>query len=220
MKQLLVGDCLSSEFVLTLREDHPAETPEHEVFAVFTELGESGVFCGLVTSQEIARRPHLNFGDLPKGREIHEVPPDATVYQALTDMNRENLSVMPVLNELGKLLGVITHESIMQALSEQERVCLRELQNLKSQIEELDRNAMTRMARLLQLDKTSKDLLTTLGLTSVETNTLQISIEALAILMRVRYGAIGILDQSDKSGKTLKHFVHTGITPEVAKSIG
>ena len=66
-------------------------------------------------------------------------------------------------------------------------------------------------------------LLVGLGLTSNERYLLQFDIEALTNLIRVRYGAIGILnesDESDESGKTFKYFIHTDITPEIVKSIG
>jgi len=62
-------------------------------------------------------------------------------------------------------------------------------------------------------------LLVGLGLTSNERYLLQVDIETLTNLMRVRYGAIGILNESDESGKTFKYFIHTGITQEIVKSI-
>ena len=84
---------------------------------------------------------------------------------------------------------------------------------------------LVRKAEKLMIKALSK-LLVGLGLTSDERYLLQVDIEALANLIRVRYGAIGILnesdesDESDESGKTFKYFIHTGITPEIVKSIG
>jgi len=63
-------------------------------------------------------------------------------------------------------------------------------------------------------------LLVGLGLTSNERYLLQVDIEALTNLIRVRYGAIGILNELDESGKTFRYFIHTGITQEIVKSIG
>ncbi len=63
-------------------------------------------------------------------------------------------------------------------------------------------------------------LLVGLGLTSDERYLLQVDLEALTNLIRVRYGAIGILNESDESGKTFKYFIHTGITQEIVESIG
>ena len=63
-------------------------------------------------------------------------------------------------------------------------------------------------------------LLVGLGLTSNERYLLQVDIEALANLIRVRYGAIGILNESDESGKTFKYFIHTGITQEKLNQSG
>ncbi len=79
---------------------------------------------------------------------------------------------------------------------------------------------LVRRAEKTHMIKALLKLLVGLGLTSNERYLLQIDIEALANLIRVRYGAIGILDDSDESGKTFKYFIHTGITPEIVKSIG
>ena len=78
---------------------------------------------------------------------------------------------------------------------------------------------LVRKAEKLMIKALSK-LLVGLGLTSDERYLLQVDIEALTNLIRVRYGAIGILNESDESGKMLKYFIHTGITPEIVKSIG
>lgn len=219
MKVLLVDDCLSTDFILVLKESRPDQTPESAIFAVVTEIDDHGLFCGLVTSEEIDNKIHLNFGQLLEGREIRSTTPDATLYQALTNMFHENLGVLPVLSELGKLVGVITQQNIVQALSRHEDDYLMELQTLNHHVDELERNAITRIKRLFELDETTRNLLVSLGLNLLESNTLQMNIEALTTLMRVRYGAIGILDQSDKSGKTLKYFVHAGIMPEIAKTL-
>jgi GAF domain-containing protein len=118
------------------------------------------------------------------------------------------------------LLRVASGEGLIKADDEQTRVLLLEVQRLQNQVSELERNAMVRMARVIELDKTSKSLLAVLGHTSSETNLLQVGIEAIATLLRVKYGAIGILDELDASGKTLKHFIHTGMSREIEKSIG
>ena len=155
-----------------------------------------------------------------EAKENQSTTLDTTVYQALTLMDREGLSALPVLNELGALEGVVTQQNIVAALSRHETGYIYEIQSLNFHIEELVRNASTRIKRLNQLEEINRGLLASLGLTIFETNTLQMSIEALTILMRVRYGAIGILDQKDKSGKNLKYFVHTGMLPQVVKAIG
>ncbi|MDO8645035.1 MAG: CBS domain-containing protein, partial [Candidatus Planktophila sp.] len=210
VERLIVGNCLSPNVSRVLREDFPHETSEQMVFTVFTELGEDGVFCGLVTSQEIAQQPNLNFGNLIKNREIHAVPPDASVFQALNTMIQEKLSALPVLNKLNKLVGVITHQSVIQTLTQCEQDCQSELRNLRIQFEIQEQLAKTRLA---QLNKTLEDLTTKQGLDLIEVNLLQLGIEALTTLLQVRYGAIGILDESDESGETHKYFGHTGITP-------
>lgn len=220
MNQLIASDCLSLDVIRVLREDRPSEIPEQMVFAVFTDFGESEVFCGLVTAQEIVQQPDWNFGDLIKSNVIHSVPSEASAYEALAVMDREDLSALSVLDRLGALAGVVTRHSIIQALPQHERVLLDELERLRHEVEELDRTSKVRIRRLVQLDKTSRDLVAVIGLTSIETNLLQVAIEALTTLLRVRYGAIGILEETDESGKALKHFNHVGISPELVQSIG
>lgn len=214
MFSLIVGDFLSPDVSRVLKEEFSNETPEQMVFAVHTELGENGVFCGLVTSQEIAQQPDLNFGDHIKDREIHAVSPDVTLYQALSTMNQENLRALPVLNKLNKLVGVITHKGIVQTLAQCEQDYLSELQSLRNQIEEQDERGIAQFATL---NKTLLDLSPGGGLDLIEASLLQVGIETLTSLLRVRYGAIGILDES---GETHKHLIHTGTTPEIVKSIG
>jgi diguanylate cyclase (GGDEF)-like protein len=62
----------------------------------------------------------------------------------------------------------------------------------------------------------TRSLLATLTRSTIETNLLQTGIEALARLIEVKYGAIGLLDEQGK----LIHFAHTGMKPEEVQRIG
>lgn len=62
----------------------------------------------------------------------------------------------------------------------------------------------------------TRALLATLTKSTVETNLLQTGIEALAQLIEVKYGAIGLLDERGN----LVHFAHTGMSPEDVQRIG
>ena len=132
-------------------------------------------------------------------------------------MIQEKLSALPVFNELNKLVGVITHQSVIQTLTKCGQDCHNELRSLRIQFEDQEQKARTCLA---QLNKTLKDLTTKQGLDLIEVNLLQLGIEALTTLLQVRYGAIGVLDELDESGASHKYFCHNGIPPEMANSIG
>ncbi len=66
------------------------------------------------------------------------------------------------------------------------------------------------------LPKATWRLLSLLATSRVGSELLQKGIEALAVLLQARYGAIAL---TDKDGK-LKQFVYTGITAEAAARIG
>lgn len=68
----------------------------------------------------------------------------------------------------------------------------------------------------IELLNITRSLLATLTRSSIETDLLQTGIEALAGLIEVKYGAIGLLDEEGK----LIHFAHTGMTPDQVQRIG
>ncbi|HFE37825.1 MAG TPA: diguanylate cyclase [Gammaproteobacteria bacterium] len=70
--------------------------------------------------------------------------------------------------------------------------------------------------RLEAMHEASKVLLSLLGHTKNELQLMQQGIEALAILLQARYGAISILDSSGEQA----HFLHTGIDEALVKRIG
>lgn len=232
MNQLSVGDCLWPTFTRVLMDEHPVTTSEQVIFAVFETNLERGTFRGLATEAEIAQYPSLNFGQLVKDKAINSVLLDTSAHQALSVMDQEDVKSLPVLNALGDFAGVVTRQGIIHGLARHERALIEELNSLRHQVDDEDRKALGRTARLVQLDETSQNLLNVLGLTLIETNLLQaglalietnllqVSIEALTTLLRVKYGAIGVLEDSADADRGLKHFVYTGISPEVAKSIG
>lgn len=128
--------------------------------------------------------------------------------------------VLPRSDKTSLLPLMESGEDRIKSAEDQSRTLLLEVQRLQNRVIELDQNSMVRIARIIELDQTAKNLLAILGHTSNDTDLLQVGIEAIVKLLRVKYGAIGILDESDKSGETLRHFIHTGISPEVEKSIG
>lgn len=68
----------------------------------------------------------------------------------------------------------------------------------------------------VELLNITRSLLATLTRSSIETDLLQTGVEALAKLIEVKYGAIGLLDENGN----LAHFAHTGMSAEESKLIG
>ncbi|MBI3779365.1 MAG: PAS domain S-box protein [Gammaproteobacteria bacterium] len=68
----------------------------------------------------------------------------------------------------------------------------------------------------LPLHEATLRLLSLLASSQLEKDLLQKGIEALAAILQVRYGAIGLIDDAGK----LQQFVHTGIGPEEAARVG
>lgn len=70
--------------------------------------------------------------------------------------------------------------------------------------------------RLAELLASARGLLDAIAARHTEATLLQLAVEAAAQLLRARYGAIGILDETG----AYHRFVHTGISPAQAQAIG
>lgn len=216
MKQLAVGDCLWPEITRVLEDERPPKLASNMIFAVFSESIESGTFQGLATAHDIAKHPDWIFADLAGHRPVYSVPPTSSARHALGIMDRESLHVLPVLDRRKNLLGAVTRQSILQALLDREHALLKQSRHLQAEMEKEHAAIKTWSTRLSELYDASRALLAVLAHTSAETDLLQAGIEALARFLQARYGAIGLLDERGE----LRHFVHTGISPEEAKRIG
>lgn len=216
MNPLTVGECLWPDVTRVLEEDRPKALHASTVFAVFAESTKDGRFCGLAMAQDIAHHPHWIFADLVEHRPVHFVAPGSSAKEVLSIMDRENTGALPVMDENNLFAGVITRQSIFQALLHREHALLKETRRLKQLADDEHREVLAWSARLSELHEASRALLAVLAHTSLEIDLLQAGIEALTKLLQAHYGAIGILDTTGK----LKDFVHTGISPDEAKRIG
>lgn len=216
MKRLSVSECLWPHTVRVLEEGRPGDVPSHTIFAVFAGSTKNGTFCGLATAHDIVQHPEWIFADLTEHRPVHSVLPNASVQQALTIMDKEAINALPVLDASGAFIGVVTRQSIQQALFRRERTLLKESRKLNQQVDDDRKQILDWSKRLSELHDASRALLGVLAHTSLETDLLQAGIDALTKLLQARYGAIGILDEVG----ALKDFVYTGIGPELAQRIG
>lgn len=214
MKQLTASECLWSHTLRVLEEERPNNIPTQTVFIVFAESTTDGAFCGLATEHDIALHPNWIFADLTEHCSTHPIAPDTGVKQALEIMDKEAHDALPLIDEAGMLVGVVTRRSILQALLQREQALLQESYSLNRLLDDERRQIELWSSRLSELHDASCALLGVLAHTSLETELLQAGIEALAKLLQARYGAIGLVE-----GNTLKDFVHTGLSQEQVRSI-
>ncbi len=214
MKRLTVAASLWPHVIRVVEEERPESVAPKAVFAVFRESIENGVFCGLAAAYDIVKHPHWIFADLTEHRPLLTVTPQTGVRRALAMMDENQLDALAVLND-HKFVGAVTRQSILEALLARERTLLQKSRHLQKLLKSEYEKTMAWAEKLSRLHEASRSLLGVLAYTSLESDLLQTGIEALAKLLEARYGAIGIFDS--KGG--LKHFIHTGIDPELARKI-
>ena len=216
MRPLKVEACLWPHVVAVLEEARPEKVLPNTLFAVFRDSIEDGAFCGLATEYDIIRHPHWIFADLAEHQTLPTVTPGTDVRQAFSIMEEYQLNALSVLDNR-KFVGAVTRQSILEALLAREKTLLAKSKRLHKQLDEEFKITTAWAQKLARLHEASRQLLGVLAFSSLETNLLQCGIDALTELVEARYGAIGILD--DQTG-SLKHFIHTGIAPELAQKIG
>jgi diguanylate cyclase (GGDEF)-like protein len=116
----------------------------------------------------------------------------------------------------GQLIGVVTRQSILEALLNRERQLLKETLRLKNAAETNHEQTVVWVGRLAALNDAARSLLGVLAHTSIETELLQAGIDALCNLLGARFGAIGIVDNAG----ALSEFIYAGISEEQAQLIG
>lgn len=216
MRKLTAIDCLWPDVVRVLEENRPETRAPRMVFAVFAKSIDTGTFCGLATADDINRHPDWIFADLVEHRPLVSITPNAGVRLVLKLFEREGLEALPVLGETDNFIGAVTRLSILQAMLRHERSLLLETRRLNRLLSDEHKQVVSWSERLSNLHEASRTLLGVLAHTSLETDLLQAGIDALCKLLGARYGAIGILAPNG----TLKHFIYSGIDPEIAEIIG
>jgi diguanylate cyclase (GGDEF)-like protein len=214
MNRLTVSDCLWRHVVRVLEEARPGQISTQALFAVFRESIENGVFCGLASVHDIMQHPHWIFADLVEHRKLLFIAPNTDVRRALKIMDRHGINELPVL-ERQLFVGVVTRQSILKILLQREHLLLRESRKLQKMLDIKHEQIVSWSEKLVHLHEASRNLLSVLAHTSIQSDLLQTGIEALSKLLEARYGAVGILNEAGE----LKHFFYTGISPEQAQNI-
>jgi diguanylate cyclase (GGDEF)-like protein/PAS domain S-box-containing protein len=195
----------------------PAGEGPAPLYAVFTtnEDGTPGAFFALANTHQIARHPERIFADLLPKSVQKSVSPETPLEELLTLMALEHADAIPVLDQSGEFMGVVTYRSAMTTLLEHgpPRVTV---QQAKQKTEGNHALPTQESERIEKLHSSSLRLLELLATHRLEENLLQSGIESLADILQTRYGAIGLVDGAGK----LKQFVHTGISADEAARIG
>lgn len=216
MKRLAVKNCLWPHTKRVLEEERPEGNQGKTIYAVFSGSVENGAFCGITTAHDIALHPSWIFADLTEHRPTKTLTPDITVQQALKVMDENDVNALPIVDAQKNFIGVVTRQSIMEALLSREHELLKESNRLHKLLNEEHRQVVAWSERLSELHSASRALLGVLSQTSLERDLLQLAIDSLTKLLQARYGAIGLVE---KDG-SLSEFIHTGIDPEQARLIG
>ena len=77
MKRIKARDCMSENFEKVAEDSCPSHYPEGDIFAVFNNFSEAGVFRGLVTKNDIGSHDTKTFGSIVSQKVLGDVQADA-----------------------------------------------------------------------------------------------------------------------------------------------
>ncbi|MFQ5750262.1 MAG: GAF domain-containing protein, partial [Planctomycetota bacterium] len=220
MKPLRAWEARSGKVVPVRVEDHPPpsdpSSPAPLYAVIEEEPGESPRFRGLVSARKAAAQSGRIFADLV-GRKVPELfPAEGCLEEALRKMEAEGLSLLPLAGPNGLFAGALSRESALSALLERERKLREKTGRLQALVEKKNHALDFKVKQLFHGLEAGKNLLQLLSNPSGEDSFYEGSIQALAALLRCRYGAIALLDGE---GATRGFFV-TGISAETKQKIG
>lgn len=219
MKQLIATDAYFEDVIKVKADARPAPSrAASSIYAVFStkSLGdEEGKFQGLVTNTEIMLSPHRIFADLLNPHSLEAIK-EGTPLIEIEDLFSNLVEALAVVNNNQEFVGAVTRASLLKALLKQERDLLTETQLLNQQIVRDNCRLCLWSKRLSDLHAASQTLLNALAHTQIESNLLQLAIEALSQLLQARYAAISLINDMGQ----VTHFLHVGISDEQVKQIG
>ena len=132
MNHLAARDALAPT-VKRVSVDERAGFATPSVFAVFETLEPDAPLMGLVTLEQAGRFSQRIFADLLPRDPGQPVKADADLETVAVHMAAAPMSALPVLDDVGHLLGAVTRESLWAAMLIQQRNLLAELAARESQ---------------------------------------------------------------------------------------
>ncbi len=185
---LAARDALTARLVRVLDETHPRidQDPQETLYAVFA-AEDPQRFLGLVSTREIAERPHRIFADLLGGAmpsPLAESTPLEQVYQRMQETGRWYL---PVVDRQGGFVGAVTRSSILEVLLAENQRLTRWLFTLQEEERRyLCRELHDELGQYFAALRANLECLSLVG----ESQELQCQIEAIAKVVDHLYRAV------------------------------
>ena len=164
---------------VTMRPTVPAQaTRGAGIYAVFDE--ETGAFLGLVPERACTQFPQRIFADLLPLRVPAPVAAETPIETVSQRMEAEAVEALPVFDDEGTFVGIITRASLLEALLRRERELLGDAQRLQEDLKLERQRLVASVKRLEKLNDAFHTLLGTIGQTACERGFLQEGLKALS----------------------------------------
>ncbi|GAB4358860.1 MAG: hypothetical protein Kow0060_13150 [Methylohalobius crimeensis] len=131
---LSASDALTTCVVRVSEEARPQshQEPANTIYAVFAEDG-SQRFLGLISSREIAEKPHRIFADLLPKVAPSPVPADMPLSRVYRRMEERDRWYLPVVSRWGGFVGVVTRSRLLEVLLVENQRLTRRLFSLQEE---------------------------------------------------------------------------------------
>ncbi|MFQ5876211.1 MAG: GAF domain-containing protein [Acidobacteriota bacterium] len=189
------------------------------IYAVFDEDpggGRGTTFLGLVTDADPVSLPGRIFADLIPRPSPPAVRADAELEDVLRDMDEARAEALPVIDESGAFLGVVTRSGLLAARLQSQAG---QLEQSRLQCVDSERRVVELGAGIDHLQDLNSSYRRLLALLAKSTETralLREGIEILAALLQARYAAAAILNKEGRQDD----FVFAGMSDAQAEEIG
>jgi signal transduction histidine kinase len=181
-------------------DDRTGSSDSHAaIYAVFDR--PSDAFAGLLAGETLSPGTNATFAQLVPYPQPKRCDPETPLHEAWSRLRGEPLGMLPVLDAQGVFLGVLTRDSVVEALLEDAVA---------------RRTPRASPARVRAVFKASRSLIQAIGHVQDEELLARRGLRLLMTLLDVRYGAIGIMDEHGG----LQQFIYEGLDAAQAQRIG
>ncbi len=129
---MTVGEICSREVVVVQRDSSVQEAAklmrQHHVGALVVVDKQDGrvVPVGIITDRDLVvevmatelDKKTITVGDIMM-QELFSIKEDTAIHDAVNFMRRKTIRRLPIINETGELVGIVTTDDILEILSEQ-----------------------------------------------------------------------------------------------------
>lgn len=129
---MTIGEICSREVVIVQRDSSVQEAAklmrQHHVGALVVVDKQDGrvVPVGIITDRDLVvevmatelDKKTITVGDIMM-QELFSIKEDTAIHDAVNFMRRKTIRRLPIINEMGELVGIVTTDDILEILSEQ-----------------------------------------------------------------------------------------------------